>query len=296
MNRNNPPDWAADSALFMACKQGRLEAAKKLLSEPRDRNYTQNGFSTALMKACKFGEFAGVVRDLIKAGFDVNHEDNAQRTPLIIACNWNNVEIATILLKAGADANCQTKIHLADQGIVTHYTPLKLACVRGNTQMVELLLIAGASVNVKGEDRSTAINAAFFHRRYDIVRILIDHGANIDMDYFREHSVVGLSDEIVAYANMRRLYRKWREAVRVRPYIMHWIKDYADRRYDPDSVGVLHPILISGGKKEEAKRMLEQETQKEFVRILKRKISAAEIDQMGQEALVQAKHRCGVNS
>jgi ankyrin repeat protein len=86
------------------------------------------------------------------------------------------------LLEAGADANIKD----TDANF-----PLILACFVGDVTVVQMLLSAGANVdavrvcdgnrpNPKSEfmDGKTALIVAAEYQRLDIVRVLLDHGAN----------------------------------------------------------------------------------------------------------------------
>lgn len=60
-------------------------------------------------------------------------------TPLHIAAKKNQMEIATVLLRYGAETNILTK-----QGV----TPLHLASQEGHADMAALLITKGAQINV----------------------------------------------------------------------------------------------------------------------------------------------------
>ena len=67
--------------------------------------------------------------------------------------------------------------------------------------------------------------------------------------------------------NIRRLYRKWREAVRVLPYVKHWVRYCDDFEYK---------LLKDGEQREEANRLLEEAIQSKQ-RAFKRKLSDTEV-------------------
>lgn len=62
-------------------------------------------------------------------------------SPLLKTIEWGGIDIAALLLNAGADVN---------QGDQDGYTPLTLATEKGNEGMVKLLLKHGASIEVCG--------------------------------------------------------------------------------------------------------------------------------------------------
>jgi ankyrin repeat protein len=85
-----------------------------------------------------------LVRDLIVLGANVNWQDeeNFNRTPLHWAVRDRSVEIARMLIDAGADLNVQDK---------DGWTPLHWAAEYNGADIVRMLIGAGANVNVQDE-------------------------------------------------------------------------------------------------------------------------------------------------
>lgn len=52
-------------------------------------------------------------------------------------------------------------------------TALMLAVSHGNYEMVQMLLEAGADINIQDEDGSTALMCAAEHGRIDIIKLLL---------------------------------------------------------------------------------------------------------------------------
>lgn len=111
------------------------------------------------------------VRAIIKSGININQKHpQIQLTPLIQAINLRRIEIIKILLEAGADPNlCQD----------VYATPLELATSIGNIEVIELSLRAGANPNLCGIG-SSALKRAIDIERIDIIKILIDAGADLN--------------------------------------------------------------------------------------------------------------------
>jgi len=59
-------------------------------------------------------------------------------------------------------------------------TPLHATCIKGNVQRVEELLSFGAETNTKDNNGWTPLHEASNHGFYNIVELLVDHGAIID--------------------------------------------------------------------------------------------------------------------
>lgn len=96
------------SPLYTATQNRHFEVVEYLLQNSWDPNMPSlsNGF-TALHVAVAAAS-PDIIELLIKYKADVNKVPNAGATPLLIACEEGLLEIAEILLKAGADPNYQT--------------------------------------------------------------------------------------------------------------------------------------------------------------------------------------------
>src|SRR5262245_52139507 len=79
------------------------------------------------------------VRALIRDHVDVNAPQGDGTTALAWAAHWDDVEMADVLLKAGARANVSTELGV---------TPLYLAAENGSPRMVTKLLDAAADAKV----------------------------------------------------------------------------------------------------------------------------------------------------
>lgn len=122
--------------------------------------------------------------------FDIAEEASA----LHFGAAGGNPEIVSYLIDAGLDVN--GKISKWDN-IVGLATPIHFAVMRGNTKAAKLLLEAGADVNALYKDgNNTILDAARLdpadENAPDMVRLLIEHGVNIelqdDSDYTALHA------------------------------------------------------------------------------------------------------------
>ena len=101
----------------------------------------------------------------------VNAREDDGATPLAWAAVRCNLEIARMLLKAGADPNLRN-----EQGI----GPLYLAITNGSQAMVQLLLAKGADANVAREDGETPLMTAARLGQIDVMKALLKHGADMN--------------------------------------------------------------------------------------------------------------------
>jgi ankyrin repeat protein len=112
-------DWFEKEQLLFAAKDGDLQRVKKLISE-------------------------GLPLDLI---------DEAGKTALHYAVEYENLELAKVLIDAGADVN----IH--DEARITN-TPLTDVAAICSLKMAEFLLSAGADPTIRGWMQLNALDRA----------------------------------------------------------------------------------------------------------------------------------------
>jgi ankyrin repeat protein len=99
-------------------------------------------YSVALVDSTVLGD-AGIVRELIGRGADVNIADPLGRTPLIyaVASDRQSLEEVKLLIDSGAEVNATDKHKLSgDAGL----TVLDIARLHGETPIVQLLVKSGA--------------------------------------------------------------------------------------------------------------------------------------------------------
>jgi len=132
---------------------------------------TTYGADIRLPEAAMKGDQVAV-QSLLKQKVDVNEAQPDGNTALHWAAYRDDVDIARMLIQAGANANVKTRLR--------DVTPLQLAATNGNAAMIELLLKAGADVNVPNGNGTTPLMFAAASGKTDAIRILVDHGANVN--------------------------------------------------------------------------------------------------------------------
>lgn len=165
-----------------------------------------------LIMACENGEYQSVL-DLINLSADLNCNDGQ---PLKKACESNNMKIVSLLLENGAfpnnyalDAaclnnNCEMVEKLLEYGCVPKGdSALTNACIVNNLDIAFLLMGFGAKPNIDTlcicieednidiltlfiehgldiqESNSFALQYALVMKRFQIMQILVDNGANL---------------------------------------------------------------------------------------------------------------------
>lgn len=112
------------------------------------------------------------VKCAIGQGADIESKDFLDRTPLMLASYFGNIEIVKLLLEQGVELNARNK---------DNNTALILAGYFGNTDIVELLLDKGARTDFRNKNGNTALIEAAQSDKIDIVEKLILKGADMNM-------------------------------------------------------------------------------------------------------------------
>ncbi|CAO3677126.1 unnamed protein product [Umbelopsis ramanniana] len=166
------PSYNYYAALHLAVEQGNTQAVEVLLQHnAKLENYHQIGF-TPFMIACINGEIESL-KMLLKYGQKVITLEGGRSDPLHRAVHKENTELLELLLEHGADID-----HVRD-GL----TPLSQAVFYGSKKMVLLLLDKGADIHFCAEFMNgwkTAVCIAVGKNDFEMVKLLLDNGANVD--------------------------------------------------------------------------------------------------------------------
>ncbi|ETI21141.1 hypothetical protein G647_07485 [Cladophialophora carrionii CBS 160.54] len=98
--------------------------------------------SSAVLALATKANYVEIVRLLINAGVNINHQDEQGDTALHVAARFGHVECAKLLLE-GTD-NQKADVEVAEH--TYGWTPLFIACVDGQAPIVELLIEHGADL------------------------------------------------------------------------------------------------------------------------------------------------------
>ncbi|KAJ5721536.1 uncharacterized protein N7483_009470 [Penicillium malachiteum] len=153
-----------------------------------------NPTKSPVFTACAWG-FYGVLQKALSAAFNLDERNDDGDTALAVATSFNHIEIMTLLLENGADANAigskggsleAVKLLIHHGADVTKaikgpindkWTPLHLATCREFEDIALLLLEKGASINAKTKSGSTPLHLTI-HGRTAVAQLLLEHGAD----------------------------------------------------------------------------------------------------------------------
>ena len=138
-----------------------------LLTSPR---LSAQSADSRILDAVKMRDRAAV-RALVERRVDVNVPQGDGATPLHWAAHWDDLETATLLVRAGARVDAAN-----DLGV----TPLMLGCTNGSLAMASMLLEAGANANLARPTGETALMIAARTGSADLVRALLNRGADVN--------------------------------------------------------------------------------------------------------------------
>lgn len=109
---------------------------------------------------------------LIKAGANVNEEDDFGYTPLLVSTILNNIHLVKVLCEAGANPNKKS---------TNGNTPLIIAADDGDFEITKTLIEHKADINFSSTDGNTALFAAVGKNNDSIAEILLQNGANLNL-------------------------------------------------------------------------------------------------------------------
>lgn len=200
-----------ETSIMTAARSGSAEGVRYLINAGADVNVTESSRNqSALMWAAAQGHVE-VVRELIKAGAELDARSKVRPmlmfadatnggafdqgvienlggySPLLFAVRAGHIEVANILVNAGADINGQ-----AGNGA----SPLVVATHSGHSALAQMLLVLGANPDSFGAGYS-ALHAAILRSDRDTVAALLAHGANTNLRLEKANPVQRASEDWV---------------------------------------------------------------------------------------------------
>lgn len=160
-----------------AAEQGQLDVLKNCLASGVNINVTNRQQRTAITLASLHKQY-DCVAYLISAGADINKQDETCFNPFLLSCLNNDLTLLRLVLPANPDLNCLSRF--GGVGI----TP---ASEKGHVEIVrELVTRTDINVNHTNFVGWTPLLEAIVlndggAKQQEIVKLLLDHGANPHM-------------------------------------------------------------------------------------------------------------------
>jgi len=151
---------------------GDIESTKKLfISYSFPVDLTDESLNTPLHVACEYGQ-KNIAKLLLEQQALINRQNINGKTALHLAVESQQKEVVDILLSYGANPNIQDL-----QGA----SPLHLSSANGSIEISQSLLRHGAFVNKKDFAKETPLFWAIRESKVDQVEMLIKNGANVNV-------------------------------------------------------------------------------------------------------------------
>lgn len=140
------------------------------------------------------------IRDLIRAGTNVNARRRQENPFLQVACSSGNHVAAKELLEAGAEVNARNR---------AGFTALHEAALLGSTALCELLLRYGADPDLAAEDGTGPVHQAARYGRWPCCALLLAQGLDPDLGcvpsrLLRAGDEVPITRSVLYYAALSR--------------------------------------------------------------------------------------------
>ena len=161
--------------LHIACQNEDTELVKKLLTDIKLTELNKKlDQETPLHIICKRGNLE-IAKLLIEAGADKEIKNVGRQSPLSIAVSNKNIDIAKYLLEVGADIHSKGPNNLQ---------PIHFACSKGNKEIIELLLSKGIDINIVDSLKSSLLDFTtnLEGGNLEATKTLVKHG--IDEKFF----------------------------------------------------------------------------------------------------------------
>jgi len=162
------------------------------------------------------------------ASASVRSEDGS--TALLWAAHWNDVQMADLLVRAGADPNAANDLRM---------TPLSQACTNGSAALVNLLLKAGAKPDTPIGTGETPLMTCARTGAVDAVRALLVRGADVNAKEPAQHQTALMWAAAEQHANVLQTLVEARADLTAHTKSGFTALHFAARAGDMDSVRTL---------------------------------------------------------
>jgi ankyrin repeat protein len=157
--------------IYTAVAEGNVELTRQFLDkEPVLLNQKNPDLLTPLNLAAERGQFE-VAALLLKMGADPTIGDNENSQPIHLAAVSGSIPILNLLLEKGVDIETKD---------INQMTPLLFAISRGQAEMSKYLIEIGADVKAKSITGLTALHMSTISGNVEIMSLLVKKGAKVN--------------------------------------------------------------------------------------------------------------------
>ncbi|XP_014270909.1 ankyrin repeat domain-containing protein 17 isoform X5 [Halyomorpha halys] len=177
-----------NTALTLACFQGRHEVVSLLLDRRANVEHRAKTGLTPLMEAAS-GGYVEVGRVLLDKGADVNAPPvpSSRDTALTIAADKGHCRFVELLLNRSAQVEVKNK---------KGNSPLWLAANGGHLAVVELLYNAGADIDSQDNRKVSCLMAAFRKGHVKVVKWMVNHVMQFPSDQEMTRYISTVNDKV----------------------------------------------------------------------------------------------------
>jgi len=155
-----------------------FDALRFLLEHGADVHALDNDHATPLHVVSQSGGIKAA-QLLLTHGAVVGARDNEDSTPLHVASRCGNAKVARLLLEHGASIHVRNKEGQTPQRPLLAMWSNKL--LDDDIDAVRIVLESGADVDSVDDGHSALLHGASYSRSVKVARLLLDHGANINV-------------------------------------------------------------------------------------------------------------------
>jgi len=130
-----------------------------------------------IFQAAAHGNIARV-QELLDGGVDVNVQDQANWTPLLLAAMYCHEELVHLLIEQGADVNARTYTNANVLQIVINCYPIN---AMQKLRIMRLLIEKGADVNAQDENNNTPLHFAACMEHATFIPLLLQKHADMSL-------------------------------------------------------------------------------------------------------------------
>ena len=176
-------DKNGDTCLHFAAEGGHVEVVSKLLAvgakENQDYVNTRNNSGTTLLMRTCYNGHMNVATYLVKHGANIHLQDKNGNTCLHYAAEGGQIEVVSKLLAGGAKEN-QDYVNTRNN---SGTTPLMRTCYNGHMNVAAYLVEHGANIHLQDKNGDTCLHFAAEGGHVEVVSKLLAVGAKENQDY-----------------------------------------------------------------------------------------------------------------